>query len=179
MTLARIVIILAFGYSSVGIASGQESSPINIHESSVRTAGDRYDQRSRQIFATLTTRAELFEAKARFATQCAKGLQLIQKVAALTAPKDDEEEAQWTRETFFLVRMWFGKEDQDEWYFAGQEVAENGKALMEEAHSKEEVLERYKKVFALVMNAQIAVLEKMSRDLDARMNRIKEPQSSD
>jgi hypothetical protein len=109
-------------------ASGQESSPRNIGESSATTALDRYDQKSHQIFATLTERAELFEAKAKFAAQCVKGLQLIQKVAALTAPKDDdEEEAQWTRETFFLVRMWFGKEDQDEWYFAGQEMADYGK----------------------------------------------------
>ncbi len=152
---------------------------MNIEEHSARTAVDRYDQTSRQIYATLTERAGLFEAKAQFATQCAKGLRLIQKVATLTAPNDDEEEAQWVRETFSLVRKWFSKENQDEWYFAGQEMADYGKALMEEAQSKEEALARYKKVFALVTNAQIAVLEKMSRDLDARMNRIEEPRSSE
>jgi hypothetical protein len=50
---------------------------------------------------------------------------------------------------------------------------------MEEAHSKEEALEVYKKLFALITNAQIAVLEKMSHDLDARMNRMIETPGSD
>lgn len=179
MALRAYVMILAFAFSSVGFASAQESSPLNIDKDSAMTALDRYDQTSHQIFATLTERAKLFEAKAQLATQCAKGLRLIENVATLIAPNDDDEEAQWTRETFFLVRMWFSEEQRNEWYFAGKEVADYMTSHIDEAHSKEEALEIYKRGFALIMNAQIAVLERMSHDLDARMNRIKDPRSSD
>jgi hypothetical protein len=141
MTLIRYALTLALGFSSVGIASAQESSPMNINQDSAMTVLDRYNQMSHQIFATLTERAKLFEAKARLATQCAKGLRLIENVATLTAPNDDDEEAQWRHETFFLVRMWFTKEQQDEWYFAGNEVGDYLKSHIDEAHSKEEALE--------------------------------------
>jgi len=100
-------------------------------------------------------------------------------VATLTAPNDDDEEAQWRHETFFLVRMWFTKEQQDEWYFAGNEMGDYLKPHIDEAHSKEEALEIYKRAFALIMNAQVAALEKMSHDLDARMNRITDSRSPD
>ncbi|QPD04902.1 MAG: hypothetical protein Nkreftii_002676 [Candidatus Nitrospira kreftii] len=178
MTLTRYALILVLGLFSIGSAFGQENSPMNLDQDSAMTALDRYNQTSHQIFATLTERAKLFEAKAQLATQCAKGLRLIENVATLTAPNDDDE-AQWRHETFFLVRMWFTKEQQDEWYFAGNEVGDYLKSHIDEAHSKEEALEIYKRAFALIMNAQVAVLEKMSHDLDARMNRIKEPRSSD
>jgi hypothetical protein len=179
MTLIRYALTLALGFSSVGIASAQESSPMNINQDSAMTVLDRYNQMSHQIFATLTERAKLFEAKARLATQCAKGLRLIENVATLTAPNDDDEEAQWRHETFFLVRMWFTKEQQDEWYFAGNEVGDYLKSHIDEAHSKEEALRIYKRAFALIMNAQVAALEKMSHDLDARMNRITDSRSPD
>lgn len=152
---------------------------MNINQDSAMTVLDQYNQMSHQIFATLTERAKLFEAKARLATQCAKGLRLIENVATLTAPNDDDEEAQWRHETFFLVRMWFTKEQQDEWYFAGNEVGDYLKSHIDEAHSKEEALEIYKRAFALIMNAQVAALEKMSHDLDARMNRITDSRSPD
>ena len=179
MTLIRYALTLALGFSSVGIASAQESSPMNINQDSAMTALDQYNQASHQIFATLTERAKLFEAKARLATQCAKGLRLIENVETLTAPNDDDDEAQWRHETFFLVRMWFTKEQQDEWYFAGNEVGDYLKSHIDEAHSKEEALEIYKRAFALIMNAQVAALEKMSHDLDARMNRITDSRSPD
>jgi hypothetical protein len=170
---------LVLGFPSVGIASAQESSPMNINQDSAMTVLDQYNQMSHQIFATLTERAKLFEAKARLATQCAKGLRLIENVATLTAPNEDDEEAQWRHETFFLVRMWFTKEQQDEWYFAGNEMGDYLKPHIDEAHSKEEALEIYKRAFALIMNAQLAALEKMSHDLDARMNRITDSRSPD
>lgn len=179
MTLIRYALTLALGFPSVGIASAQESSPMNINQDSAMTALDQYNQASHQIFATLTERAKLFDAKARLATQCAKGLRLIENVATLTAPNDDDEEAEWRHETFFLVRMWFTKEQQDEWYFAGNEVGDYLKSHIDEAHSKEEALEIYKRAFALIMNAQVAALEKMSHDLDARMNRITDSRSPD
>jgi len=179
MTLIRYALTLALGFSSVGFASGQESSSTNTDESSAMTALDQYSQTSHQIFATLTGRAKLFEVKAQLATQCAKGLRLIENVATLIAPNDDDEEAQWAHETFFLVRMWFSEEQRNEWYFAGKEVADYIKSRIDEAHSKEEALEIYKKGFALIMNAQVAALEKMSHDLDARMNRITDSRSPD
>lgn len=178
MTLIRYALTLALGLSSVGMASAQESSPVNIDEDSAMTALDRYDQTSHHIFATLTGRAKLFEVKAQLATQCAKGLRLIENVATLIAPNDDDEEAQWAHETFFLVHTWF-EEQEKEWQFAGKEVADYIKSRIDGAHSKEEALEIYKKGFALIMNAQIAVLEKMSHDLDARMNRITDSRSPD
>lgn len=167
MVLTRLVMTLAFGLTSVGIAFAQEHSPVQANLASP------------QILATLTKRAELFEAKAKLVTQCAKALRLIQKVMNLTEPNEDNEEEQWTRETFLLVRMWFTQEQQDEWYFAGKEFAVSMVTDMDQAHTKEEAMATYKRGFALIMNAQIAALEKMSDDLDARRNRIKELRSSD
>ncbi len=118
MLLARYAVILVFGLASVGIASAQEHSPLQAN------------------LATLTKRAEMFEAKAQLATQCAKALRLIEKVMNLTEPNEDNEEAQWTRETFFLVRMWFTQEQQDEWYFAGKEFAVSMGPQMEQARTK-------------------------------------------
>lgn len=178
MTLIRYALTLALGFPSVGIASAQESSPTNTDESSAMTALDQYDQTSHHIFATLTGRTRLFEVKAQLATQCAKGLRLIENVATLIAPNDDDEEAQWAHETFFLIHTWF-EEQEKEWQFAGKEVADYIKSRIDEAHSKEEALEIYKKGFALIMNAQVAALEKMSHDLDARMNRITDSRSPD
>lgn len=178
MPLTRYALTLALGIFSVGSASGQEHSPTNLDQDSVMTALDQYDQTSDQIFATLTGRTRLFEVKAQLATQCAKGLRLIEKVMKLTEPNEDDEEADWAHETFFLVHTWF-QEQEKEWQFAGKEFATSMIPQIELAHSREEAMETYKRGFALIINAQIAVLEKMSHDLDARINRLKEPRSAD
>ncbi|MGB4068910.1 MAG: hypothetical protein WBK08_12850 [Nitrospira sp.] len=175
MVLVRYLMILAFSLSSAGIASAQEHSPVNAVLPSPQT------------LATLTTRAEFFEAKAQLATQCAKGLRLVQSVMNLAAPNDDEDEgkyddedeARWFRETYLLLRMWFTKEQQDEWYFAGKEFAGDSATFLEGVRTKAEAMDKYKRVFALIMNAQVAALEKLSDDLDARMIRIQETRSAD
>lgn len=179
MTLIRYALTLVLGVSSVGSASGQERSPTNLDQDSVMTALDQYDQTSQQIFATLTERAKLFEAKAQLATQCAKGLRLIEKVMKLTEPDEEDGEAEWKRETFFLVRMWFSEEQRDEWYFAGKEFVADLDTYLEGGPTKAEAMVKYKRVFDQIMNAQVAVLEKMSHDLDARLNRLKDPRSAD
>lgn len=170
--------ILLLGLFSVASASGQERSPTNLDQDSVMTALDQSDQTSDHIFATLKGRIRLFEVKAQLATQCAKGLRLIENVMKLTEPNEDDEEAEWARETFFLVHTWF-EEQEKEWYFAGKEFAVSMGPQIEQAHSKEEAMETYKRGFALIMNAQIAALEKMSHDLDARIHRLQEPRSAD
>ncbi len=178
MALARCAMILLLGLFSVGTASGQEHSPTNLDQDSAMTALDQYDQTSDHIFATVTGRTRLFEVKAQLATQCAKGLRLIENVMKLTEPNEDDEEADWAHETFFLVHTWF-EEQEKEWQFAGKEFAASMIPQIEQAHSKEEAMETYKRAFALIMNAQIAALEKMSHDLDARIHRLQEPRSAD
>ncbi|MBA5868825.1 MAG: hypothetical protein GDA68_02285 [Nitrospira sp. CR2.1] len=96
----------------------------------------------------------------------------------LTEPDEEDGEAEWTRETWFLVHTWF-EEQEKEWYFAGKKFAVSMDTQLEQVHSKEEAMETYNRGFALIMNAQIAVLEKMSHDLDVRINRLKEPRSAD
>ena len=179
MTLIRYALTLALGVSSVGIASGQESFPTNLDQDSAMTVLDRYDQTSDQIFATLTGRTRLFEAKAQLATQCAKGLRLIEKVMKLTEPDEEDGEAEWTRETSFLVRTWLSEEQRNEWYFAGKEFVADLDTYLEGRPTKAEAMVKYKSGFALIMNTQIAVLERISHDLDARLNRLKDPRSAD
>lgn len=168
--------ILTLGLSSVGSASAQDGPPATADEKSVMAAPD---QTSDQIFATVKGRTKLFEVKAQLATQCAKGLRLIEKVMKLTEPNEDDEETDWTHETYFLVHKWFTEEQEKEWYFAGKEFAVSMIPEMEQAHSREEAMETYKRGFALMMNAQIAEMEKMSRELDARMNRLEGPRNAE
>lgn len=167
MTLARYALTLALGLSSVGITSAQEHPPMPTGPTSP------------QALAILTERAEFFEAKAKLATQSAKGLRLVQNVMKLTTPDDDGEETQWTHETYLLLSMWFSAEQRDEWYLAGKEFGSDFETYLKGVPTKEEALERYKEMFAQIMNAQVTVLEKLSNDLDARMNRLQEPRSSD
>ncbi len=146
-----------------------------------------FDPASQRTLAMLEQRAELFEVQAKLATQCAKGLRLAQEAVNLTSSLPDEETAQWIRETYFLVSAWFTKEQRDEWYFAGKEVveyaetyAENSESLRSRFHAKEvEKVAMYNRGIALIMNAQVAALEKLSNDLVTRMNSIKETRSSD
>lgn len=159
MALARYAIILACGVFSVEITFGQEHLPVNA------------DPTNPQTLEMLTERAKMFEAKAQLATQCAKGIRLIQKVVNLTSPNEDSEEEEWIRETFLLVRLWFTKEQQDEWYFAGKEFAFLVTDI-DQAHTKEEAMETYKKGFSLIMNAQVAALERLSDDLESRQKAL-------
>lgn len=179
MMLVRYAVLVVLGFASVGIACGQEHSPVNTDKESAITALDRYEPTSQHTLATLTRRAELFEAKAQLATQCAKGLRLVEKTVNASSPEEDtKEDAQWVHDTSFLLRMWFTKEQQDEWYFTGKEYAAYATTYADEVHTKAEAWETYRKVFGLIMNAQVAVLEKLSDDLDARMNRMKELRNS-
>lgn len=95
-------------------------------------------------------RTRLFEVKARLAAQCAKGLRLIEKVMKLTEPEEKDGEAEWTRETLFLVHTWF-EEQEKEWYFAGKTFAVSMDTQLEQAHSREEAMETYNRGFALIM----------------------------
>ena len=97
----------------------------------------------------------------------------------LTEPDEEDGEAEWTRETSFLVRTWLSEEQRNEWYFAGKEFVADLDTYLEGRPTKAEAMVKYKSGFALIMNAQIAVLERISHDLDARLNRLKDPRSAD
>lgn len=178
-------ILLVFGFSLPGFAYEEAHSPIEAppgaapdpqypgeRKASAITALTKYDPTSQQTLSTLPERARLFEMKAKLETQCAKGLRLAQKSVNLTSEMDYFEGGRWIMETYMLVMPWVSKEELDEWYFSGKEVDELVKRYVEDNQSRpegapmnEEELAVYNGFFALLMNAQVAALEKVSNTL--------------
>lgn len=177
--------LLVFGFSSPGFAYEETHSPIEAppgaipdpqypgdRKASAITALTRYDPTSQQTLSTLPERARLFEMRVKLETQCAKGLRLAQKSINLTSEMDYVEGQQWVMETYVLVMPWVSKEQLDEWYFSGKEVGELLKRYIEDNQSRpegapmnEEERAAYNGFFALLMNAQVAALEKVSNTL--------------
>ena len=141
------------------------------------------DPANSQLLTTLIDRAKLLEIKAQSETLCANGLRLAQQVlVAPTLLGPEEELTEWERKMNFLVYTWFTEERRAEWYSAGKAINDyidrHAERLSQMPNNQEKV-ELANRLFALLMNTQINVMEKMSHDLEAQINRIKEVRSSD
>lgn len=152
-------------------------------EGNAVTAFNPNDSKSNQTLITLNERAKLFEIKAHFGALCAKGLQLAQlALASPTVLPTDEEMNEWDREVNLLVYTWFTEEQKAEWASAGKEVLDylniQGERLRGMPNNNEKVA-LGNRLFALLMNAEVEALEKLSNDLGTQITAIKAPRSSD
>ena len=152
-------------------------------EGNAVTAFNPNDPTNIQTLTTLNERAKLFEIKAQFGALCAKGLQLAQlALASPTVLPTDEEMNEWDREVNLLVYTWFTEEQKAEWFSSGKEVLDylniQGERLRGMPNNNEKVA-LGNRLFALLMNAEVEALEKLSNDLGTRITLIKAPRSSD